>query len=131
MQIIQVPSVFSCKLPGGEWLNLALIRRLQLKSNPFAVAVTWTNGDICEYRGDKAVALLDAWEEARCIDKSSEEPGAIDAQLLAHGASPFLIAAVKKGNWVEAEKHLLLVEFSSDRDRLRAIIDRFREITAA
>lgn len=89
MQIIQVPSVFSCKLPGGEWLNLALIRRLQLKSDPFAIAVTWANGDSQEYRGDKAVALLNAWEEARTIDKSGEELClAIDAQLLRYCCAP-------------------------------------------
>lgn len=131
MQIIKVPSVFSCKLPNGEWLNLALIRRLQLELDPSPILVlTWENGDSQTYRGDKALAIVEAWEEAQTIDKSGEELGAIEAQLLAHGASPFLVAAVKKGNWVEAEKHLLLVEFSSDRDRLRRIIDRFREIEA-
>ena len=111
-------------------MNLALIRRLELKSGTPEIAVTWANGDIQEFKGSKAIAILEAWEEADEIDKSGEELGVIDAQLLAHGASPFLIAAVKKGNWVEAEKHLLLIEFSSDRDRLRAIIDRFRKIEA-
>lgn len=113
MQIMRVPSVFSAKLPGGEWVNLALIRRLQLKSDPFAVAVTWANGDSQEYRGDKAVALLEAWEEAKCIDKSlcdEDEACAIDAALKAWGASEELVFAVKSKNWKSVPGHLLLVK---------------------
>lgn len=129
MQIIQVPSVFSCKLPGGEWLNLALIRRLQLKSDPFAVAVTWANGDSQEYRGDKAAALLEAWEEAKSIDKSAEL-GAIDAQLLGNGVKNELVAAVRNSDWNLACDLLVLVINEEQRHRLGRIIERFKDIAA-
>lgn len=129
MQIIQVPSVFGCKLPGGEWLNLALIRRLQLKSDPFAVAVTWTNGDDQEYRGDKAAALLEAWEEAKSIDKSAEL-GAIDAQLLGNGVKNELVAAVRNSDWNLACDLLVLVINEEQRHRLGRIIERFKDIAA-
>lgn len=73
MHIIQVPSVFTCKLPGGEWLNLAQIRALQIEETPLLVMVIWTNGDHSFYRGVSARALLEAWAEAKGVDKSLVE----------------------------------------------------------
>ena len=70
MHIIQVPSVFTCKLPGGEWLNLAQIRSIQIEDSPLLVRVVWANGDNSFYRGKYAVALLEAWGEAKGVDKS-------------------------------------------------------------
>jgi len=72
MHIIKVPSVFTCKLPGGEWLNLALIRRLQAEYIPTTtVLITWDNSDTSIYRGDKAIAIIEAWSEIKGIDKSN------------------------------------------------------------
>lgn len=67
---IKVPSVYSVKIPGGEWLNLALIRRLQFESSPATVHITWENGDTGVYYGDKAIAIIEAWGETHVIDKS-------------------------------------------------------------
>lgn len=78
MHIIKVPAVYTLKLPGGEWLNLALIRRLQLESKPPCVLVTWENGDTQIYHHDKAAALIDAWSKIDGIDQS-----VIDAEILA------------------------------------------------
>lgn len=63
-QIISVPTVHSLKLPPGEWLNLALIRRLQFELEPPSAIVTWSNGDSQLYNGDQALAIVEAWEEA-------------------------------------------------------------------
>lgn len=64
MQIIKVPSVFSLKLPDGEWLNLALVRRLQFELQPPVAIITWSNGDFQVYNGDQALAIVEAWEQA-------------------------------------------------------------------
>ncbi|WP_235526462.1 hypothetical protein [Nostoc piscinale] len=46
MQIISVPTVFTCKTPTAGWLNLAQVRQLQFEEQPSPVAVvTWHNGD--------------------------------------------------------------------------------------
>lgn len=72
MHIIKVPAVYTLKIPGGEWLNLALIRRLQTELLPTtAVVITWENGDNTVYRGDKALAIIEAWNEVKGIDKSA------------------------------------------------------------
>lgn len=70
--IIRVPSVFACKIPGGEWINLAEIRRLQLDHDQEVpvLRVTWANGESFVYRGIQASAILAAWETATTIDKS-------------------------------------------------------------
>lgn len=70
MHIIKVPAVFTCKLPGGEWLNLALIRRLQTEEEPSAVVITWENGQNQIYYGDKAKSIIEAWSACRGIDRS-------------------------------------------------------------
>lgn len=62
--------MFTLKLPGGEWLNLALIRRLQIELAPPTVVITWNSGDNSLYRGDKAKAIIEAWSEIKGIDKS-------------------------------------------------------------
>ena len=131
MQIIKVPSVFSVKLPGGEWLNLALIRRLELKSDPFALVVTWENGDNQEYRGDKALAILEAWEEASFVDKSgalTTEVGFVDGQLLANGATPALVTAVIDADDRQIMEEILKVGDKEQRDRLINIIQRLGEV---
>ena len=70
--IIKVPSVYSCKIPSGEWLNLALMRRLQYEVTESlqVVRVTWENGDKNRFTGEDAIALLTAWEEAHKIAKA-------------------------------------------------------------
>jgi len=73
MHIIKVPAVYSLKLPGGEWLNLALIRRLQVETDNrgvTTVVITWDHRQSQVYRGAKALALLEAWQEIQGIDKS-------------------------------------------------------------
>jgi hypothetical protein len=67
--IIKVPSVYTCKIPSGEWLNLALVRRLQhddIDGTPLVI-ITWENGDKNRFTGPDAKAILTAWEEAHKI----------------------------------------------------------------
>ncbi len=65
MQIISVPTVFTCKTPTAGWLNLAQIRQLQFEEfpNPIAV-VTWYNGEIQNFYGENATAIMQTWFEA-------------------------------------------------------------------
>ncbi|MBX9259404.1 hypothetical protein H1Q63_36730 [Desmonostoc muscorum CCALA 125] len=69
--IISVPTVFTCKTPTAGWLNLAQVRQLQFDElpNPIAV-VTWHNGDIQNFFGENATAIMQTWLEAseRCND---------------------------------------------------------------
>jgi hypothetical protein len=66
MQIISVPTVFTCKTPTAGWLNLAQIRQLQFDNYPNPVAVvTWHNGDKESFFGENAIAILQSWEEAQ------------------------------------------------------------------
>lgn len=59
--------MYSCKLPGDRWVNLALIRSIEFERGvgfePVAI-VTWDNGDKQMFRDEKAIALIQAWEEA-------------------------------------------------------------------
>ena len=71
MHIIQVPSVFTCKLPGGRWLNLAQARSIQ--EEPTMVLVTWSNGNQEIFRGHQARAILEALASAPGVDKSHLE----------------------------------------------------------
>lgn len=62
--------MFTLKLPGGEWLNLALIRRLQTELDPPLAVITWDNGKNQPYYGSKALAIIEAWSEIKGLDKS-------------------------------------------------------------
>lgn len=126
MQIIKVPSVYSCKLPGGEWLNLALIRRIQIELDPPTALIEWENGDRQVYKGLKAMALAEAWAETQHFDKSSV--GFVDGQLLGNGATPELVAAVIDADDRQISLELLKVEDLEQRDRLTSIIQRLGEI---
>lgn len=75
MQIISVPTVFTCKTPHSGWLNLALVRQLHYvpaheavnetgKLQDFVV-LTWLNGDKQPFLGDDATAIVTAWNEAQ------------------------------------------------------------------
>lgn len=112
-------------------MNLALIRRLQLKSDPFRIVVTWAAGDVEEYKDSKALAILQAWEEADGIDKSGEELGIIEGQLLAAGADIDLVEAVKHGHSLSIEQYLLLEKDLDRRARLVRIIKRLLLVTTA
>ncbi|MBH8576971.1 hypothetical protein I8752_29110 [Nostocaceae cyanobacterium CENA369] len=66
MQIISVPTVFTCPTPSAGWLNLAQIRQLQFEDYPNPIAVvTWHNGDKQSFFGDNATAIMNAWLEAQ------------------------------------------------------------------
>lgn len=40
MYIVKVPSVYTHKLPGGQWLNLARDRKLQVGFNALVVEIS-------------------------------------------------------------------------------------------
>lgn len=121
--------MFSCKLPGGEWLNLALIRRIQVECNPPTALIEWDNGDHHVYKGLKAIALAEAWAETQHLDKSSV--GFVDGQLLGNGASQSLVSAVIDADDHQIAQELLKVEDLEQRDRLISIIQRLGEIQGA
>ncbi|BAY34192.1 hypothetical protein NIES2107_60970 [Nostoc carneum NIES-2107] len=82
MQIISVPTVFTCKTPGSGWLNLAQVRQLQHSpsGNSFKddlVVITWQNGDSQPFTGEDALAILQAWDEAQqrcnCLQSKNHE----------------------------------------------------------
>ena len=65
MQIISVPTVFTCKTPTAGWLNLAQVRQLQFEEYPNPIAVvTWHNGDQQSFFGENATAIMATWQEA-------------------------------------------------------------------
>lgn len=124
MNVIKVPSVFSVKLPGDEWLNLALVRRLHLdETDPPSVTVTWSDGDDTTYTGAKAIALIEAWSELQTIDKSGEDLGIVAGQILFNGGSRELVAAVKSASDEQIRIELLKLP-ESQRDRLTEVIQR-------
>ncbi|OCQ96067.1 hypothetical protein BCD64_11965 [Nostoc sp. MBR 210] len=78
MQIISVPTVFTCKTPNSGWLNLALVRQLQyeeLEAIGIVVVIVWLTGERQTFRDDDSAAILKAWQEAeaRCTTKQSEK----------------------------------------------------------
>jgi hypothetical protein len=67
MQIISVPTVFTCKLPTAGWLNLAQMRQVQVEEEVFnqpVVMITWQNGDNQVFHGENAKAIITALSEA-------------------------------------------------------------------
>lgn len=67
---IKVPSVYSVKLPGGEWLNLAQMRQIKPGDAEGKLVVIWDTGEFDIYIGAKAEAILEAMSETTHIDKS-------------------------------------------------------------
>jgi hypothetical protein len=52
-------------LPTAGWINLAQIRQLQFEELPSPIAVIiWHNGDIQEFTGENATAIMANWLEA-------------------------------------------------------------------
>lgn len=72
MHIIQVPSVFTCKLPGGRWLNLAQARSFQQERD--LVLITWSNGNQEIFRAHQARAILETLALVPGVDKTHLEP---------------------------------------------------------
>lgn len=66
MHIISSPVLFSLKLPNSGWLNLALIRQLEegtINGRTFC-RVTWHGGEVQNFHGDDALAILMTWKDA-------------------------------------------------------------------
>lgn len=66
--------MYICKLPNLEWINLTMIRTLELEvdrtSVESIVRITWENGDQQTYSGSQATAIIQAWTEIQVVDKS-------------------------------------------------------------
>jgi hypothetical protein len=63
MHIISVPTIFSCPLPSGGWLNLALVRQLEIDDG--IARVTWSNGNVQNFQFSEDVdAITQAWQQA-------------------------------------------------------------------
>ena len=61
--------MYICKLPNLEWINLGMIRRLEVDGNsPEPVArITWNNGDRQTYSGSDAIAIIQDWTEIQTV----------------------------------------------------------------
>lgn len=71
MPIIKVTCMFYVHLPGGEWINLAKVRRLDYEYEPrLTVIVVWSDELQRLYYDEKALAILEALAESEFIDKS-------------------------------------------------------------
>ena len=76
ISIVRVPSVWSCKLPSNDWVNLAHIRQMEVFTHtwiPYAI-ITWDNGDKHIFQGEDANVLMDAWERAHNMQRDVEPP---------------------------------------------------------
>ena len=72
--VVRVPSVWSAKIPGGLWLNLAHARKLKIgtyQGLPTA-RIFWQDGSNDTFSGEKADALIDAWERAHNVQRDVE-----------------------------------------------------------
>ena len=83
MTIIKCPSVYLVKLPFGEWINLAQVRRVQVELEPHpVVSITWETGIRTIFHHFQAQAIIAALEESTVSDHSAitlnrqEEPTA-------------------------------------------------------
>ncbi|MEH2030252.1 MAG: hypothetical protein V7K67_11350 [Nostoc sp.] len=69
MQIISVPTVFTCKTPTAGWINLAQIRQVIEDEDEKVIVVTWHNGDTQVFYGENAVAIVSSFTQAqRCFN---------------------------------------------------------------
>jgi hypothetical protein len=59
---INSPSIYSCKLPKGRWLNLALAYQLEVREEQ--AILYWINKEISIYNDEEAQVIIEAWEEA-------------------------------------------------------------------
>jgi hypothetical protein len=59
---IKSPSIYSCKLPKGTWLNLALAYQLEVREEQ--AILYWINKEISIYNDEEAQVIIKAWEEA-------------------------------------------------------------------
>ncbi|WP_427159421.1 hypothetical protein ACQFX9_25880 [Aliinostoc sp. HNIBRCY26] len=72
-----MPTIFSCQLPSGGWINLAQVRQLEPDPPTGKVVVTWLNGEKQLFDGENAKAILQGWQDAnqkcRCHDQQNNE----------------------------------------------------------
>ena len=71
MTIIKCPSVYLVKLPFGEWINLAQVRRVQVELEPPVVVITWDTGINTIFKHIQATAIIAALEESTVSDQSA------------------------------------------------------------
>ncbi|MBH8576188.1 hypothetical protein I8752_24985 [Nostocaceae cyanobacterium CENA369] len=65
MQIISVPTVYTCKTPTAGWVNLAQMRQVMDDEDQKVIIVYWLNGDTSVFSGENADAILSALKEAQ------------------------------------------------------------------
>ena len=66
MVVISVPAIFSCPISRGRWINLAAVRQVHFYKTrgSFLSVVTWSNGQVEQFSGPDAEAILTAWKSA-------------------------------------------------------------------
>lgn len=50
-----------CKVSDNEWLDLALVRRIQFESQPPIAIITWFDGSTQVYNGNEATVVINSW----------------------------------------------------------------------
>ena len=73
--VVRVPSIWSCKVSNGLWVNLAHARKLSLTTrNGVQVArIFWDDGKYDTFTQEQATALLEAWERAHNMQRDINE----------------------------------------------------------
>lgn len=88
-----------CKISDNEWLDLALVRRLQFEVEPPIVVITWLDGGTQVYNGNEATVIVNAWVQTNApadnfldLEKWREEKEREIIQILRRrGDTMFLI----------------------------------------
>ena len=73
--VVRVPSVWSCKLSRGLWLNLAHARKLSVSTynNSLTARIFWADGKYDTFGEKDAQTLIDAWERAHNMQRDINE----------------------------------------------------------
>lgn len=67
--VVQVPSLWTVKIPNGPWLNLAHARKMTMwkDSSQTVARIFWFDSGYDTFSGYKAEALISAWEQAHAL----------------------------------------------------------------
>lgn len=63
-----------CKVSDNEWLDLALVRRIQFEAEPPLAIITWFDGSPQVYNGNEATVVVEAWLQVNARADDSLDP---------------------------------------------------------
>ena len=56
-----------CKVSDNEWLDLALVRRIQFEAEPPVAVITWFDGSTQVYNGKEASVIVADWIKVNAV----------------------------------------------------------------